>query len=122
MEPDMPPRIWYIDNTHPSETRQLIFFDVVLPSLSMPKLLSFNPMDKVGTFSWLEANMIIYGWPLELGPRVWVLTNKSSDLINLASAYCKLRGTYVVQLAGGPSPTAKLSLISHTNDVTGLSV
>ena len=54
-------------------------------------------------------------------PKVWKLENTEMNHANLASDYSSSRGTYVAIFEGGMSPKALLSLITHQNDVTGLS-
>ena len=53
-------------------------------------------MGKAGTFNWAEPTMMVFGWLLELSPKVWLLQNSDSKVTNLASEHNALRGTYVV--------------------------
>ena len=53
-------------------------------------------MGKAGTFNWAEPTMMVFGWLLDLNPKIWMLSNSNSKVINLASVHNELRGTYVV--------------------------
>ena len=64
--------------------------------------------------------MVTYAWTSQLSPKLWSLQNEDTYL-NLASAFTASRGTYVVQYDLS-SLTPRLSIISHQNDNTGLSL
>ena len=73
-----------------------------------------------GQISYLTSTNAVFAWPLDAQPKLWSLKSKNASFLNLASDFSASRGTYI---AAYDSNATKgfVNLISHQNDVTGLS-